>query len=141
MGYTLFQVKKNLKPEFQGLSREELITLKSRGMAVDQLHEIPLMSFSGDTKIEFLWEYEWISESQFLFIETTYIDQRKSVEQAREWGHIHLDEVLEALPRIKAEKIVLMHISSRYSDPEAQKIFASRIPPEFKDRVIFFEGR
>lgn len=141
LGYSLFQTKKHLKKEFEGLSRDELVALKSKGIAIDEIQEFPLMSFSGDSKIEFLWEEPWICHSKYLFIETTYIDDRKTIEQARAWGHIHLDEVIEALPRIHSEKIILMHISSRYSDQEAQAIIAKRIPKAYQDRVLFFEGR
>lgn len=141
LGYSLFQTKKHLKKEFEGLSRDELVALKSKGIAIDEIHEFPLMSFSGDSKIEFLWEEPWICHSKYLFIETTYIDDRKTIEQARAWGHIHLDEVIEALPKIHSEKIILMHISSRYSDQEARAIIAKRIPKAYQDRVLFFEGR
>jgi ribonuclease Z len=140
-GYTLFQVKKHLKSEFMGLPKEQLVALKSKGVEVDALDEVPLMTFSGDSQLEFLWEYDWITTSKFLLIETTYIDGRKSTDQAREWGHIHLDELIEVLPQIKAEKILLMHISSRYGDHEAQKIVAEKIPDEFKSRIQIFEGR
>lgn len=141
LGYSLFQTKKHLKKEFEGLGREELVNLKAKGIAIDEVQETPLMSFSGDSKIEFLWEETWICQSKYLFIETTYIDDRKTIEQARAWGHIHLDEVIEALPQIHSEKIILMHISSRYSDQEARAIIAKRIPKEYQERVLFFEGR
>ncbi len=141
LGYTIFQVKKHLREEFTGLSKDQIIALKSKGTSVDDVKEIPLLTFSGDTKIEFLWEEPWIVESQNLFIETTYIDERKTVQQARDWGHIHLDELIEVLPRIKSKNIILMHISSRYGDQEARQIIETRIPEEFKDRVYFFEGR
>lgn len=140
-GYTLFQIKKHLKKEFLGLHKEQLVALKSKGTVVDDIEELPLMSFSGDTQLEFLWEHDWITQSKYLLIETTYIDDRKPVAQAREWGHIHLDEVIEALPKIQSEKIVLMHISSRYGDREAKDIIAKKVPPEHQDRIIFFEGR
>lgn len=140
-GYTLFQSRKHLKPEFDGLSKDELVALKSKGTVVDEVREVPLMSFSGDTQVEFLWQHDWIAQSKFLLIETTYIDERKSTAQAREWGHIHLDELIEILPRLQAEKIVLMHISSRYGDKEAKQIIDARIPAEFKDRILMFNGR
>jgi ribonuclease Z len=140
-GYTLFERRKHLKTEYQGLSKQEIISLKSQGIAVDAVVDSPLMSFSGDTQIEFLWQHDWISASRFLLIETTYIDERKTTAQAREWGHIHLDELLEALPRIKAENIVLMHLSSRYGDREAQDILAKKIPPEYRSRISMFQGR
>jgi len=141
LGYTLFQTKKHLCKEFEGQSKDSIIRLKSKGIKVDTVQETPLMTFSGDSKIEFLWEEPWIVNSRYLFIETTYIDDRKTVEQARDWGHIHLDEVIQVLPKINSEKIILMHISSRYSDHEAQAIIEKRIPVEYKERVIFFRGR
>lgn len=140
-GYTLFQVRKHLKAEFAGLRKEQLVALKSKGTVVDDVNEVPIMTFSGDSQIEFLWEHDWITQSKFLLIETTYIDDRKPREQARQWGHIHLDEVIELLPKLKAEKVVLMHISSRYGDAEAKKIIQQKVPAEYRERVIFFEGR
>lgn len=140
-GYGLFQRKKNLKAEYEGLSKEKLVQLKSQGVSVDEVTDSPLMTFSGDSKIEYLWEHDWILQSKYLLIETTYLDSRKPREKAREWGHIHLDEVIELLPKLKAEKIVLMHVSSRYGDAEARSIIANKIPPEYADRVVFFEGR
>lgn len=140
-GYTLFQRKKQLKFKYLGLSKEALVDLKSKGTQVDDIIDTPLMAFSGDSKIEYLWEYDWILQSKYLLIETTYLDSRKTVEKAREWGHIHLDELIEILPKITSEKIVLMHISSRYGDEEAQRIVKSKIPAEYADRVMIFEGR
>lgn len=141
LGYTLFQTKKHLRKEFEGQTKEELVALKTKGIPIDTIDETPLMTFSGDTRIEFLWEAPWICQSKYLFIETTYIDDRKTIEQARTWGHIHLDEVITALPQIHSEKIILMHISSRYSDQEARSIIERRIPQDDRDRIVFFEGR
>lgn len=141
LGYTLFQIKKSLKKDYIGQTRESIISMKSRGIAVDEIHEVPIMTFSGDSKIEFLWEEPWILNTKYLFIETTYIDDRKTREQARDWGHIHIDELIDVLPNIQSEKIILMHISSRYSDREAREIISKRIPKEYLDRVLFFEGR
>ncbi len=141
LGYTIFYCKKSLKPEYEGLQKEQLVHLKKDGTIVDQVIEIPIMSFSGDSKIEFLWKHNWIHQAKFLLIESTYIDDRKTTDQAREWGHIHLDEILEALPRIAAEKIVLMHISSRYNDHQIKTILKAKIPDEYKERFVYFEGR
>lgn len=140
-GYTLFETKKHLKAEYAGLHKQQIVELKAKGIVVDEITEVPLMTFSGDTKLEFLWEQDWITHSKYLLIETTYIDDRKTTEQAREWGHIHLDELIAVLPNIKAEKIVLIHISSRYGDHEAKKILDAKIPAEHRDRFIMFNGR
>lgn len=140
-GYTLFQHKKHLKAELLGQTKTELMNLKKRGAVLDEVQEVPLMTFSGDTQIEFLWEHPWITQAKYLLIETTYLDDRKTKAQARQWGHVHLDELLEVLPKIQAEKIILMHISSRYGDQEALRIVRKRVPEEYRDRIMIFNGR
>lgn len=140
-GYTLFESHKKLKPEYAGLSQSEIIELRRKKIEVQGFTETPLVSFTGDTQIEFLDGAEWIRRSKILFVETTYLDHRKSVQQARDWGHIHLDELISRLKDLECEKIVLIHISSRYPDHEAKKIILEKIPADFRDRVEIFPGR
>ena len=140
-GYTLFDKHKKLKPEYSGLSQNEIIELRRKKIEVQSFIETPLVSFTGDTQIEFLDGADWIRKSKILFLETTYLDHRKSVAQAREWGHTHLDELIPRLKDLECEKIVLIHISSRYPDAEIAKIIRERIPAEFQSRVEVFPGR
>lgn len=140
-GYTLFEVKHKLKKEFANCSQNEILDLKLRKIDIQELYESPLFSFTGDTQIEFLESEPWIASSKVLFMEATYLDNRKTIAQAREWGHTHLDEIIPRLSEIHSEKIVLIHSSSRYSLKEANEILNKRIPPQYKDRVLIFPGR
>jgi ribonuclease Z len=74
-------------------------------------------------------------------MESTYLDDRKTIANAREWGHTHLDEIIPRLDEIESEQIVLIHISSRYSDAEALRLIKSRIPEKHHDRIVIFPGR
>lgn len=140
-GYTLFEVRKKLKAEFIGRDQAELNRLGQSGIPLNDTFEIPLVSFTGDTRIEFLEQRDWIPRSKILFLECTYLDEKKSISHAREWGHLHLDELIPRLPEIESEKIVLIHLSSRYSMKEAKAILQKRLPPEFQSRVEIFPGR
>lgn len=140
-GYTLFEIHKKLKAELQGLSQAEIIELRRQGIEVNELKHTPIATFSGDTTIEFLDTRPWIKKSKILFIEATYLDERKTIEQAHKWGHTHLDEIIPRLKDIESEKIVLIHISSRYSDNEIKKIIKEKIPSQFIDRIEIFPGR
>lgn len=140
-GYTLFERHKKLKAEFTGLSQNEIVELRRQKVEVQDFQEIPRVSFTGDTQIEFLDGADWIRKSKILFLETTYLDIRKSVAQARDWGHTHLDELIPRLKDLECEKIVLIHISSRYPAHEIAKIIQERIPAEFQDRIVIFPGR
>ncbi len=140
-GYTLFEVQKNLRQDLQGLSQNEIIQKKRQGEEVNELHHNPVVSFTGDTQIEFLHSRPWIKKSKILFMEATYLDEKKTVQNARDWGHTHLDEVLEHLDEIESEQIVLIHASSRYPTPLALKILKDRVPAKHQARVVLFPGR
>ena len=97
-----------------------------------------MVSFSGDTKIEYVLTHKDVAESEILFLECTYIDHEKNVEDAREWGHIHLDEIIHHISSFKNEKIVLIHFSKRYPPSYIRRVFSKRIPPSEKDRIHLF---
>lgn len=140
-GYTLFKKIKKLKPEYLNKSEAEIIQIKNQGHLIQDIHEIPWISFTGDTQIEFLSQADWIKKSKILIMEATYLDENKTREQARHWGHTHLDEVIERLDEIESERIVLIHTSSRYSFSMAQEILKKKIPQKHADRVVLFPGR
>ena len=140
-GYTLFHRSRKLLPKFDGAPREVIIQARNQGLAIDKEHLIPLVSFTGDTKIEFLQGPDWIRKSKILILESTYLDHKKSVQEARDWGHTHLDEIIPCLDEIQAEKIVLIHISSRYSTDEARRIVELKVPKKHHDRIVIFPGR
>ncbi|MEK2645891.1 MBL fold metallo-hydrolase [Bdellovibrio sp. BCCA] len=140
-GYTVFETHKKLKREYGGLSKEEIVELRRQNIDVNEVHHTPVVSFTGDTQIEFLDSFDWVRKSKILFLEATYLDEKKTVEQARHWGHTHLDEIVPRLKDIESEQIVFIHASSRYSDKEALRLIRERVPSEYHERVVLFPGR
>lgn len=120
-GYTIFQRKKKLKPEYVGYPGPELAALAKRGVELHQFTESPEISFTGDTTIEFLETCPWIGQSKILIMEVTYAGTIRTVERARQWGHIHFDELRPRLKSIKCEHILLIHRSRRHSFKEFEK--------------------
>ncbi|QDK45958.1 MBL fold metallo-hydrolase [Bdellovibrio sp. ZAP7] len=140
-GYTLFETSKKLRADLQGKSQEDIVNLRRKGEDVNEIHHHPMVTFTGDTQIEFLGVRPWVKKSKILIMESTYLDDRKTIANAREWGHTHLDEIIPHLDEIESEQIVLIHISSRYSDAEALRLIKSRIPDKHHDRIVLFPGR
>ncbi len=139
-GYTVFRKRKKLKDEFTKLAKtnpQELARLRREGVVLEAEVEENLVSFTGDTKIEFL-DSEQARKSRLLVMEVTYWDGKKSVENAREWGHIHFEELLQALPKIEAERIVLIHVSARYSNKDLREIIDARVPEHLKPKLLVF---
>jgi ribonuclease Z len=136
-GYTIFERKKRLKSEYQDFPPAELGRLRHAGKVIDDHFNETVLSFSGDTKIEFL-DSAQVRQSRVIVMEVTYWDKKKSVENAREWGHIHLDELILRLETLKCERLVLIHASARYSTRDLLEIIDDRIPEHWKDRIAIF---
>ncbi|MBK9039315.1 MAG: MBL fold metallo-hydrolase [Bdellovibrionales bacterium] len=138
LGYTVFQIRKNLRPDLVKLTETEIREQRRRGVEVNVRHLAPEISFSGDTKIEFFDECEWVRKSRILVMEVTYIDENKSVQNARDWGHIHLDELLPRLPLFEGEKILLTHLSGRHGIEDCERILDKRVPKDLRDKIAVF---
>jgi ribonuclease Z len=136
-GYTVYERKKNLKPELRELAPHELALMRKHGKEVDVYTDHPVISFTGDTKIEFL-DTPDVRNSKVLIMEVTYWDKKKSVANAREWGHIHLDELIPRLDSLKCEKVLLIHASARYTTQMLKEIMDDRLPEHWKSRIELF---
>ncbi len=136
-GYTVYLRKKHLLPEFRGLDHNALGAARRAGKTIDEHFNEAVVSFTGDTKIEVL-ENEDVRKSRVLVLECTYWDERKTIENAREWGHIHLDEIIPWLDRLTCEKLLLIHSSARYSVAQIHRILEEKIPERHKGRVELF---
>ncbi|WP_413574925.1 MBL fold metallo-hydrolase [Bdellovibrio sp. HCB290] len=140
-GFTLFETAKKLRADLHGLSQDEIVNLRRQGDEVNEIHHTPAVSFTGDTQIEFLDSRPWIKKSKILIMEATYLDNKRTIANAREWGHTHIDEIIPRLDEIESEQIVLIHISSRYPNHEVERILKHKIPLEHQSRIVIFPGR
>ena len=136
-GYTVYLDKKRLLPEYEGLSHNELGAARRAGKKIDEHFKEPVLSFTGDTKIEVLQSAD-VCRSRVLLLECTYWDERKTIANAREWGHIHLDEIIPWLDRLTCEKLVLIHSSLRYSKTYLLSVLQAKIPERHRHRVELF---
>ena len=137
-GYTIFERVKKILPEYADLASNEIVSLKSKGANLTVDKESPLVSFSGDTQIEYILEHKEVRESKILFLECTYVDSDRNVERARMWGHTHLDEIIAYANEFKNEKIILIHFSKRYKHSFIKDIVRKKIPDILKGRVHCF---
>ena len=97
--------------------------------------EAPILAFTGDTCIDVVEREEVVRTAKVLVMEVTFFDDRVSVENARDKGHIHLDEVLDRAELFDNEHILFTHQSARYTHREAEEICARRLPEGLRERV------
>lgn len=73
-------------------------------------------------------------------MEATYINDdlniEERVQQARQWGHIHLSEIYENAELFKnVDNILLMHLSDKYSQRYIQEKVFETMPEELKGKI------
>lgn len=137
-GYTILERVRKLLPEFASMPGPEIAEKKK---TMNLFHEVysPVITFSGDTQIEFVLENEDVRNSKVLFLECTYVDEARPVERARKWGHTHLFEIAENAEAFRnVENLVLIHFSPRYSRDKILDALRRHLPEELHARTTAF---
>jgi len=137
-GYTVWEERHRLRAEFRGLPGEEIGRLRKRGATIEEAQEVPLLSFTGDTKSDVLAHNPELQRTETLVIETTFLDDRVDVASARSMGHIHLAEVAERAELLPRGQLVLSHFSARYRADEIEPLIFAQLPEELRSRVRVF---
>lgn len=128
-GYCIVERATRLKSEFLSLPGPEIARLKKERDDMFVQVEIPSITFSGDTQIEFVLENEIVRKSKILFLECTYITDDRPVARAREWGHIHLEEIVANAEAFRdVERLFLIHFSPRYAPDVVRRRLKERLP-------------
>ena len=131
-GYTVWERRTRLREEFRGTPGLRLGELRRSGAAIDEVHEVPLLSFTGDTRIEALERTPELARTETLIIESSFLDERVSVAEARQMGHVHLDEICERASLLPRTEVVLSHFSARYQDSELEPLVRRRLPDDLQ---------
>jgi ribonuclease Z len=139
-GYTVWERRHRLRPEFRELDRARLGELRRAGQVVDEPYDVPVLCFSGDTRVEVLEANPELQDAETLVLEATFLDERVSVDDARAMGHIHLDELVARADLLTARDVVLHHFSARYGPAEVAKICQRRIPDALGGRLRVFSA-
>lgn len=135
VGYVVWDRRRKLKHEYQGLPGDKIRDLRHSG--VDVTHEIrtPLVAYLGDSAPEGLDRCPAMYEAMILITEMTFVARSHRREKIHKYGHIHLDDILERRERFHNEVIVAAHYSTRYTDDRINRIIAKKIPDMLDGRL------
>jgi len=118
-GYIVYDVKKKLKAEFRGLPGRELGALRKQGVQLEDVVEVPLVAFTGDTRATIFEDVDHPAlKAKVLLVECTYLDD-VGEDKAEQWGHIHISQLSRLAHQGVFDSVgslVLCHFSQRYSD-------------------------
>nr|DAD35858.1 TPA_asm: hypothetical protein HUJ06_006498 [Nelumbo nucifera] len=91
----------------------------------------PEIAFTGDTMSDFIIDPSNIDvlRSKILVMESTFVDNSMTVDNARDYGHTHLSEIVSYADKFENQAILLIHFSARYQADEIQSAVSSLRPP------------
>ena len=128
-GYVVVSRREKLKEEYLGRSSAELHQLRKESVPITHEVHVPEVAFTGDTRVEVLEREEDVRRARLLVMEVTFLDDRVSVEEAREKGHTHLDEIAARAELFENEAVLFTHFSPRYRRDEIRELLKEKLPP------------
>jgi ribonuclease Z len=134
-GYSIWEQRHRLRDEFRDLPGARLAGLRAQGVDIERRHDVALISFTGDTRIDALEHNPELQQTETLVLECTFLDERVTASDARLMGHVHLDEIVERKELLPRGSIVLNHFSARYSPLDIQRTLSERVPEDCRARV------
>jgi len=137
-GYLLYSIREKLKPELQGLPSNEIRKRKLAGEEVTRVTEVPEVAFTGDTTSAFI-HYPAntdVLSARVLIMELTFLDDTISADQAKERGHMHIQDLVDNADMFQNEAILLIHFSARYREADILASLDERLPPDLRRRCI-----
>ena len=127
LGYHLWRKRRRLAPELEGLEGAEIARLRSTGVEVDAETEELLLSYCGDTGPGVFEADARLFESKVLLLELTYVDPDLRP-RSREFGHLHLEDLVAVEGRLANQAIVLHHLSRRHRPEDVRRAVDERLP-------------
>ena len=138
LGYIVWERRKKLKPEYQGLSGDKIRDLRESGTEVSEERRFPLVGYVGDTAPQGLDNNPEFYEAKYLISEMTFLAPDHRKDKIHKHGHMHLDDYISRADRFQNEKIIVGHFSTRYSRQQAIKLVKKAIPDLWQDRLYLW---
>ncbi len=138
LGYVIVRRVSKLRPELVGLPGPEIAARRRAGEDVTAYDDRLELAYATDTLVSALDHAPELQKARVLIVECTFLDERKSLADARAGCHIHLDEIIERADRFANEHVVLMHFSQIYRPDEIAGLLDARVPPALRARIIPF---
>lgn len=135
VGYVVWERRKKLKTEYQGLSGAEIRDIRLSGVDVSQEFRMPLVCYTGDTAPEGIDHAPGLYQAKILITEATFCRPEHRKEKIHKFGHMHLDDILDRADRFENELIILGHLTTRDHDQLIKKTIERRLPPRLQERV------
>ncbi len=135
LGFVVWERRRKLKPEFQGLEGHQIRDLRLSGVDVTAEVRLPRLAYLGDSSPAGLDACPAMYEAEVLIMEMTFVSARHRDEKIHKFGHMHLDDVLERRGRFRNELVIASHFSTRYHPNQIREHVAQALPDMLDGRL------
>lgn len=136
LGYALISIREKLKPEYMGKSPQELAQMRKDGIEIQYRLEVPLVAYLGDTSLGNVFDHPDVQNAEILITECTFFDPAHQT-KAKAGKHLHMEQFLHVLPRLKNKYIVITHVSRRVGIRRAKHLLRKKIGDQQMQRILF----
>ncbi len=138
LGYIVWERRRKLKAEYQGLASDQIRDLRLSGVDVAEERRLPLLAYTGDTSPEGLDATPAMFDAKVLITEMTFVAPGHRKEKIHKHGHMHLDDYVRRRDLFKNELIIAMHFSTRYHDKQVEHWVRKSLPDMLGGRLTLW---
>lgn len=135
LGFVVWQRRRKLKPELQGMPGEKIRDLRLAGAEVTDEVRMPRLAYLGDSSPEGMDACPAMYEAEVFIMEVTFVAPGHRKERIHKFGHMHLDDVLERRERFHNELIIASHFSTRYHSRQVHRLIQQAVPDMLDGRL------
>lgn len=140
LGFSVLEVRRKLRQQYQGFSGPEIVACKQRGEEVTRRIEVPLVAYLGDTAAANYSDLPHVAHARALLIECTFFD-REHLRRARKGKHLHIVDLPAVLEGMENERIIIVHVTRRTNLAAARKLLRKSLDKKTLQRVTFLMSR
>lgn len=135
LGFIVWQRRRKLKPEYGGLSGEQIRDLRLSGTQVTQEQRKARVAYLGDSAPAGLDRSPEMFKAEILICEMTFVAANHRKEKIHKLGHMHLDDIVARRDRFENELIIAAHFSARYHARQIRSCVESSLPDMLDGRL------
>jgi ribonuclease Z len=135
LGFLVWERRKKLKPEYLGLSNDQIRDLRQGGTEVSAEIRLPKVAYLGDTAPAGLDGFPEIYRAEILILEMTFVAPNERASVIHKFGHTHLEDLMARADRFENEIIIASHFSTRLHPDQILRIVEKRLPESLKGRM------
>ena len=128
LGFLIWERRNKLKPEYTGLTGEQIRDLRLAGTEVTREHRIPLLGYLGDTSPAGLDRCPDMFAAKILIAEMTFVAPSHRKDKIHKHGHMHLDDFVARQNQFQNERIIASHFSTRYHARQIRNFVEKALP-------------